>query len=282
MDTRTARFLNDLNQRFYEACMPSFSATRNAPWQGWRDCLDAVCGDIDDCALGGNGQVVRVIDSACGNMRFESFLADELGNRPCAVCAIDTSESLAREGAAAFGLPVRFDGQAPQHISADSLAAGTIRFCTRDIIACALDGRPVGFSGFDAAFCFGFFHHVPGRRARIDVLERLIACVRPGGVVAISLWRFADDERLARKALATSEKARAELSGALDFEALEEGDHFLGWQDESGVYRYAHSFSDADADELVDAVSDDARLLKRFRADGRTGALNEYLVLRAV
>lgn len=282
MDTRTARFLNDLNQRFYEACMPSFSATRNAPWQGWRDCLDAVRGDLDDRSRSGNDQVVRMIDAACGNLRFESFLADELGNRPYAVCAIDTSESLAREGAATFGLPVRFEGEASSRISADSLAAGTIRFCTRDIVACVLDGQPLGFSGFDAAFCFGFFHHVPGRTARIDALARLIACVRPGGVVAISLWHFADDERLARKALATSEKARAELSGMLDFDALEEGDRLLGWQDESGVYRYAHSFSDADADELVDAVSDSARLLKRFRADGRTGALNEYLVFRAV
>ena len=288
MDTRTAHVLNDLNQRFYEACAPSFSDTRSAAWQGWRGCLDAACGNLEgrpngrSGAVDGEGEALRVLDVACGNLRFESFLADELGDHPFAVCAVDTCEFLARDGAEAFGLPVQFEGPGGRSVSAASLKPGDIRFRTCDIVAQILDGGQLGFADFDAAVCFGFFHHVPGQQARIDLLDKLIASVRPGGVVAISLWRFMDDERLARKALEASVQARIDMAGTVDFDALEAGDYFLGWQDMRGVYRYAHSFSDGDVDELVDAASNRAQLLARFRADGRTNDLNEYLVFRAV
>ena len=35
MDTKTAQTLSGLTQAFYAAVAPSFSATRQAPWQGW-------------------------------------------------------------------------------------------------------------------------------------------------------------------------------------------------------------------------------------------------------
>ena len=274
MDTRTARFLNDLNRQFYDACAPSFSDTRSAAWPGWKMCLDAFgafCGEDD---------VIRVLDVACGNMRFESFLADELGNRPFAACAIDACEELARTGAEAFRLPVRFEEVADRPFSAECLEAGEVRFVPDDIVASVLEGGLTGFSGFDAAVCYGFFHHVPGEMARINLFDQLCDAVRPGGAVAVSLWRFLADERLARKASETTELVRVELAKELDFAELEQGDAFLGWQERSGVYRYVHSFSDEEVDALVEGVSSRAKLIARFQSDGRTGDLNEYLVLR--
>lgn len=286
MNTETARFLNELNRRFYDACAPSFSDTRGAAWPGWRGCLDALLAGRGDgagsacCEAGAEEGALRVLDVACGNLRFESFLTDELGKRSFAACAVDACEPLARAGAEAFGLPVRFGGAGDRPLPADRLPAGETLFLPRDIVPCVLEGRQLGFSGFDAAVCFGFFHHVPGRQARIGLLDQLCATVRPGGVVAVSLWRFLEDGRLARKARETLARARIDLAGAFDWEALEEGDGFLGWQERSGVYRYAHSFSDGDIAALIDGAPSRAQLIARFRADGRSGDLNDYLVFR--
>ncbi|MBQ6454628.1 MAG: hypothetical protein IJJ32_00870 [Eggerthellaceae bacterium] len=274
MNTETALFLNELNQRFYDACASSFSDTRSAAWPGWRTCLDTAD------AMRTDGDIIRILDVACGNMRFESFLSDEMGDYPFAVCAIDACESLARTGSEAFGLSVRFAGEVDQPLLAGSLALGEMMFCTCDVVSRLLAGAPMGFSGFDIAACFGFLHHVPGRKARADLLNRLCDVVRPGGEVAVSLWRFMEDERLARKAAETTELARIDLADAFDFDMLEQGDAFLGWQERSGVYRYAHSFSDEDVEALIEEISPRAELVARFRSDGRSGALNEYLVLR--
>ena len=59
-----------------------------------------------------------------------------------------------------------------------------------------------------------------------------------------------------------------------------EGDYLLGWRNTPGAYRYCHSFSDEETDSLVASVADKAKCVARFRADGRTGNLNEYLVLQ--
>ena len=61
---------------------------------------------------------------------------------------------------------------------------------------------------------------------------------------------------------------------------LEAGDHLLGWQRVPGVYRYCHSFSEAELDSLPVELSDLAELEERFEADGRTGNLNTYVILR--
>jgi hypothetical protein len=45
-------------------------------------------------------------------------------------------------------------------------------------------------------------------------------------------------------------------------------------------YRYCHSFSDAEIDHLAASVAPEATVLSRFTSDGRTNALNTYLVPR--
>ena len=97
----------------------------------------------------------------------------------------------------------------------------------------------------------------------------------------MSFWRFLDDERLARKAHEATARARIELARAFDWTRLDAGDRLLGWQDRTDVFRYAHSFSDAEIDALIASLGDRAELIARFRSDGRSDALNEYIVLRA-
>ena len=155
-----------------------------------------------------------------------------------------------------------------------------------DAVEALIDGTlsqqltALGPKPFDAAVSFGFAHHVPGFSRRVDLLRSLVAAVRPGGLVAVSLWRFMDDPKLAEKARASTKGALEDLPW-LQADCLEAGDFVLGWQDRPGAYRYCHHFSAAEIDRLVDAVPE-ARLVARFGADGRTGTLNEYLVLRRV
>ena len=100
--------------------------------------------------------------------------------------------------------------------------------------------------------------------------------MRPGGFVIVSLWRFLENPPLARKAEATHEHALAELG----LPPLDAGDRLLGWRDEPGAYRYCHSFTDGEIDALAASVGHAATEVARFRADGRDGALNSYLVLQ--
>ena len=61
---------------------------------------------------------------------------------------------------------------------------------------------------------------------------------------------------------------------------LPPNDYLLGWQDTQGLYRYCHHFDEPEIERLLAMVADSADLVSRFEADGKTGNLNEYVVLR--
>lgn len=128
----------------------------------------------------------------------------------------------------------------------------------------------------DLAVCFGFMHHLALGEHREQALKALVSSVRPGGVVAVSFWQLSKSDRLLRKAEATTAQARERL--ALD--DLGPRDYLLGWRGRDDVLRYCHDFSEDEVDELARAVSPTAREIARYSADGATGDLNRYLVLR--
>lgn len=145
-------------------------------------------------------------------------------------------------------------------------------------------------SAFDMVACFGFFHHVPGQEARQQLLQELLALAKPGGLVAVSLWRFADHPPLREKAQRSTQKAlewwnHESADAPLD---LDPGDYLLGWGEPAATgngatapaFRYCHSFSDDEIDALVASAAPNAFPEVRYFADGRTGRLNTYLVFR--
>ena len=282
MDTATAQRLNELNARFYREHAPSFSATRQAPWEGWRRCLTRA---LDAPAPG--KQALHVLDLACGNLRFERFLVEA---RPDLTVRVDAVDSCATLAASAATPGVRFheldvvsailggtdapdqtraeaDGHAPAGNPAAASAGGPL--------------APLQLAPCDLAVSFGFLHHVPGFEQRAAVLAALVAQLRPGGVAAVSLWQFLDDERLTRKAATSHPAALIDLG--LDESALDEGDRLLGWQDALGAWRYCHHFAESEVDTLSAAAcaATGARELARFSADGASGRLNRYLLLQA-
>lgn len=258
MDPSRARALVALDNSFYAANAAAFSQTRTAPRDGWRRVLETLPGPAPSS--------LDVLDVAAGNLRFERFCAAALPGVEMRAVAVDACDELAAP--AAEELP-------------------WVEYHRWDVLAALLDKGMCGAealgatpAAFDLAACFGFMHHVPGRKARTSLLKALVDAARPGGTVAVSLWRFLDDERLAGKAREATERARRSPAVADLVGALEPGDALLGWQDEADAFRYCHSFSDDETDDLVRAVEAHADVVARFSADGNSGRLNTYLVLR--
>lgn len=320
MDLRTVEILRQLNNRFYEACAEAFSQTRQGAWEGWKACLPFIqnayaknpgeeqgshCGSgaeklcrgqwergeeqgvncdsaaeklrrsqwergveqgshCGSAALGA-GERLSLFDLACGNGRFEAFLADELPAVVADIVAVDSCNTLMKKA------------RTPQ-----------VSFREFDALEALVRNEPWSqrFPACDVAVSFGFFHHIPSSGLRNRVLSELLSLVRPGGLVIVSLWCFLEDERLSRKAKRAHERALAALGerfgaqGVPLADELESGDCFLGWQDAEELWRYCHSFDDAQASELASSVADTADEVARFRADGKPGKLNIYLVLR--
>lgn len=284
MDATTIDFLRQVNNNFYARCAPSFSASRNAPWVGWRSCLEAVqdCGAVRLCdgpdvhsydratAQPGairKGVSVRVLDVACGNMRFAAFLREELRGRQIDYFAVDDCAGLVPHLPEDEGFSTCF-----QNLDIiGELAVGVG-------LAHAIDAEPCDLVG-----CFGFFHHVPSFGLRVRLIDALLQKTASGGVVCASFWQFMGDEKFVKKAEAWNSKAKSELASAgLDASQLEAGDYFLGWQNEPGLWRYCHDFEELEIDALVAAACEGgkAREVARFSADGKSGAMNRYVVLQ--
>lgn len=247
-----------LTGEFYRANAESFSQTRQSPWQGWVRLLEVMD------ARAAERELLRVLDVACGNLRFERYLADALPGRMLSGWAVDNCEPLVEAGERSEFGPL-----------------SRIAFQNLDVIARLSGGRlweslEAPDASCDLAVSFGFMHHVPLERWRVELLRALVAKVRSGGFVAVSFWRFLNSDKLAGKAKETTSRARAELG----IPELPPNDYLLGWQDTQGLYRYCHHFDEPEIERLLAMMADSADLVSRFEADGRTGNLNEYVVLR--
>lgn len=255
IDIGTARQLCALTKGFYERASASFSATRQAPWPGWQriwEAAERLIGPLRGSAP------LEVLDVGCGNLRFERFLADQLGGSYRA-WAVDDCDALVAEG----------------HPDA---ATTTLR--KLDVVGALAEGAgpaelaaSFGAPPCSLAVAFGFLHHVPRFEWRVALLGAMAQALRPGGLLAVSLWQFADDPRLRAKAA----DATARGCQQLGLPPLPPGDHLLGWQDDD-AFRYCHHFTEEEADRLSAALAHEAREVARFSADGRTGSLNRYLL----
>lgn len=316
MDQQTARTLAQLNSEFYRTVANSFSATRQAPWHGWITLADILqeaawpaTSEVDYPSLTGalSDQTI-VLDAACGNLRFESFLQNRFPRTCFEFHALDNCDSLLpqvdrRVASLVFhkcdlmaALLALREADLQKQISAKQVSQQ--QPCTRYTHDQVLSdnqhrgGEPsleqapeqelfcaIPLSGLVVSF--GFMHHIPALENRIAFLRALIQAAEPGGYVAVSLWRFMEDARLARKVRSCWPAAqKALVHRGVDPSSLEEGDFLLGWQDQHDVWRYCHHFSDEEACMLVDAVANEGRLIANFTADGLGNKTNRYLVFK--
>lgn len=276
MDTKFAQMLCQLNNDFYRDQAVSFSDTRHAKWPGWEYCLKAV----SSVFLDQSNSVV--LDVACGNLRFEKFLASQLLERQIQVWALDSCDEL---------LPQTCAGTLVEKVNADGADTPgatdvhlQINYLHCDVMEAIGSSKAFtyGIPQADISVSFGFMHHVPLPEWRVQLLNSLIEATKPGGFVCVSFWEFLADEGLAAKAYKTHKRALAELGPVWGFSSADfnDGDFLLGWRNTPGAYRYCHSFSTSEVDALIATVSHRAECVARFRADGRTETLNEYIVLQ--
>lgn len=257
MDKHTARWLTNMTSTFYAQVSTSFDATRQTPWPGWDHVLELLgCCDASTQGRGGTipgphgatltAQPLKVLDVACGNLRFERYIHARCSLRE-AWC-VDNCDALLRQGKG---------GEYLRYVRLD---------VARELQDAHELALPPEAGGCDLAVCFGFMHHLPLASQRLDLLRTLVDATRPDGLVAVSFWQFLRDPRIRAK--------------ALSFEGADKGDYLLGWQDRSDVARYCHHFEEAEVDRLVYGVRGLAQQVCRYSADGRGGDLNRYVILR--
>lgn len=272
MNVAFAKKLCELNNLFYRNQAVSFSDTRHAKWPGWERCLAEAITVFKD------KQDLHVLDVACGNLRFEEYLASYCEsssmNLHVSVHALDACDDLLSDVC---------EGTTNVHCDMEVIYThcDIIQKLADNTFKEVLVSEGLNKESADLAVAFGFMHHVPLPEWRLQLLSDMVSATAPGGFVCISFWRFMDDEGMAVKARKTHEEALAYYSQELNSaQQFNEGDYLLGWRNTPGAYRYCHSFSDEEIDFLMVSVADRAECSARFRADGRTGNLNEYLVLR--
>ena len=250
MNINTARQLIDITTQFYAQTAASFSASRHNSWPGWNRFLE----ELD--AKAPAGKALSIADLASGNLRFEAYVERILPERSFSFYTADNCDVFTLEQVKSTLNHRKVD-------LLDQLLRGTL--------ALKLDVSPC-----DAAVCFGFLHHIPSNKLRASFLKEALRFVKPEGLLCVSLWRFAQEEKLLKKAQATTEMAVAKYK----LGALEAGDFLVGWQNETDVYRYCHSFSDEDIDELVESLRGVAQLIANYDSDGRNGCMNRYLIFQ--
>lgn len=333
MKKTTIQTLIELTSEFYAHEAQSFSDSRERPWDGWHEAMEYLRAhtmppfetrtsaefaastnthaDNDTSA----SQPFCCIDVACGNLRFLHFLCAYMqtatptkntahntsasqGNTFVYI-GIDKQPELTARGIAAMGDVAMRDAEKQ---TAPTQAVPHITLYTHDILSCALEGTPALpclEHRADMLVCFGFMHHIPSAALRAHVLAELCAQIKPGGVVILSFWCFAQSAQGAAKAAretmhafeALTARAESGAEGSvkggvkggaankplLNAEDFEPNDFMLGWKHTQGVMRYAHSFTEAEALQLIAGISQ-LSYCTHWYADGKDNRSNLYVI----
>jgi SAM-dependent methyltransferase len=251
MDRETVLQLNAINRAFYRSAASEFSASRARPWPGFERVARHMAAQTDA------GATPRFLDVGCGNGRFADALLDEL-ETPFLYTGVEASPLLAEEAVR------RHRGQAG------------FRFLVHDFVAGSLSGALAG-ARFAGVALLGVLHHVPGSATRRRLLAELAQHLEPGGVLALSIWRFAQFERFRRRVVPW-ETWLARDGAKLDLAQLEPGDVLLPFGAGEAQLRYCHALDESEARELLASLP--LEPLDSFEADGETGNLNRYVLLQ--
>lgn len=263
----------------------------------------AACSQAAALGLSASRSLTRsVLDIACGNLRFEAFLANAYPHIDWSFFAVDNCEPLVASG--------------------QEDIAKKVHFTCEDVVSNLLEGLPAAepasipalaaATPFDLVVSFGFLHHIPSFDLRRQFLLEALSQVKPGGYLVVSFWQFLNDPAKRAKIEQTHVEALAFFEGcaetrANDRDALDRGagssssdnpnpsclkppaffagslepnDYFLGWKNEPGNYRYCHHFSNEEIDRIIAALAPHATVVESFSADGKPGNLNRYVVFK--
>jgi tRNA (uracil-5-)-methyltransferase TRM9 len=185
---------------------------------------------------------LSVLDVGCGNGRFALFLANTVDPHLHYHGTDNNAPLLERARLTLQGINAHLE--------------------LRDLI-----DNPPDVGQFDLVALFGVLHHVPGANRRLDLMRTLAHRVAPDGLLAFACWRFNEYERYTSRYVPLP----ADIT-------LEPHDYLLDWRRGTNALRYCHYIDDHEHNALVAATG--FTELERFRADGETGDVNCYSILR--
>jgi tRNA (uracil-5-)-methyltransferase TRM9 len=248
MKQATRTRLNGLNRVFYDAHAEAFSNTRSRPWRGFARVLDHVH-EVE-------GRLPRVLDVGCGNGRLLTAL-DEKFPAGFEYTGIDASEAL---------LSIARTRHRGTHV----------RFVCADFVERAPElALPAGEHDFVALF--GVLHHVPSEASRRALVHASCRRLARGGVLALTLWRFDRDPRFAQRRIPLEGWCTALCEPAITAGELDPGDQLLRFGPNGDAVRYCHFTDDAELSRLL--LGQALSHVDRFRADGASDDLNDYVLL---
>jgi tRNA (uracil-5-)-methyltransferase TRM9 len=251
MNEAVIRKLNQINQDFYQSAAQSFSSTRQQPWHGWEQVLEALPASFKQKKL-------RVLDLGCGNGRFGQFLAEE--QLTFEYLGADQSLELLKVA----------EEQLQNSLSENSLTLQKL-----DLVEELIQKKPL-FSNdlgqFDLIVLFGVMHHIPSMQLRQELLQQLLALLTQNGVMVVSFWQFDRNPQLFARRIDPVQVLGTEGS------EIEPGDYFLTWEREVSATRYCHLANAEEQHTLMNTLSND--VLRTFQADGKSGHDNEYWVVQ--
>jgi SAM-dependent methyltransferase len=253
MDEKTVRGLNAINRSFYRDSSDEFSATRRDPWLGWERIPPLLTERLP-------GRDLHTLDLGCGNGRFGDFLAGALPSRCGGVhyLGIDASAPLLTA------------------LRARSLPFAAVETRCADIVETPL-AETLGGRSFALIGLFGLLHHVPGHGRRRELLCELAAHLEPGGLLAITFWRFGEFERFRARRIAWS-RFNETAADPIDEEQLEDGDYLLAWGEGGRSFRYCHFADERETSRLIEASG--LRVVAHYDDDGRDRNFNRYFILQ--
>lgn len=252
MNKTLIRQLNALNRRFYKQVADSFSESRSYYWQGWNKLVPY----IQELA-NFHQDKLTVLDLGCGNGRFGAFLAQQLPDVKLKYIGLDNSQKLlniATQQTLTPNIKTRFEKlDLTEELLSETFYKSIKKFSPHFITT------------------LGVLHHVPSYQLRQELIANLSKALASPGYLAFTSWNFLDTKRFQKKII---EPQKVNL----DPEKLENHDVILDWKRGSTAYRYCH-YTDKDELNLLANISG-LELISRFKADGKSGKLNTYTILK--
>lgn len=238
MKNETAARLLTLNKQFYQTFGREFSSTRQRLQPGVQQVLDMLTGKES------------ILDLGCGNGELARELMRRGHRGP--YTGVD------------FSLPLL---EVARHGWEDAPAT----FLRADLMSPDWDKKIVASltRPFDLVTAFATLHHIPGQDARLSILNKVHAMLRPGGQFIHSEWQFLNSKKLAERIQSWSEIR-------LTQDDVEPGDYLLDWRSGGRGLRYVHHFDEAELETLAEASG--FRVCKTFFSDGVNGQLGLYQV----
>lgn len=230
MNKRTENYLLSLVRNGYNEIAESFNESRKKPM---KEMVSEIVKKVD--VRTGS----RVLDLGCGNGRFFEILPEDIF-----YLGLDSSKNLIKFAKEKYG----------------------DEFQVLDILK--LD--ELKENNFNFIFSWAVFHHIPGRRLRIDFLNKVYDKMEAGGVFVFSVWRL--EKKKGFKLLSIKSFFSFLLKGMV----LDRGDIIFDWRgDKSGgkSLRYYHSFR---LSEIVATIKKSKLKKEGFLED----AFNYYFILK--